>query len=161
MSRTPKTCKHVVKTQAEIAAFFGVAVQTVKEWRRNDMPGRPGRWGLLDIAVWKLGRVQQRAQPGGNGNGQVPTEPRHRRQYFQAERERLRYLTETGELIPRIEHERALPERSAWIVGVLESLGPILGPRVAGKTATIARRIIGDQCRKLRRDAYGDANHEQ
>ena len=120
------------------------------------MPGRPGHWDLLAVAMWRLARLRK-PQTGGNGNGALPTNPRQRREHFQAERERLKYETETRQLISIDEHERALTMRSGWIVTVLDTLPGIFAPLVAGKTVAESQRVMQQTCRKLRQQAYGDA----
>ena len=48
-----------VRTLGDVAAFFGVAPDTVKKWRSrpNGMPGTPGNWRLDEIAQWKVARM--------------------------------------------------------------------------------------------------------
>lgn len=42
----------IVKSQAEVAAFFGVSPDTAKQWKRRGMPGGKGRYPLREIARW-------------------------------------------------------------------------------------------------------------
>src|SRR3990170_6339025 len=45
----------LVKTRREIATYFKVHVDTVKEWRRKGMPKEPnGLYELTRIAAWRL-----------------------------------------------------------------------------------------------------------
>lgn len=46
-------------TLGEVAGFFGLALQTVKEWRQASppMPGEPGNYPLPEIVRWRLARV--------------------------------------------------------------------------------------------------------
>src|SRR5688572_23767705 len=44
----------VVSSLTKVAEAFGVRLDTIKkEWRKRGMPGRPGRWDLAAIGVWK------------------------------------------------------------------------------------------------------------
>lgn len=51
----------VVQSLGEVAAFFGLSVQTVKQWRMETppMPGQEGHWSLPEIVRWKLERAMQ------------------------------------------------------------------------------------------------------
>jgi hypothetical protein len=51
--------KWVCRTLAEVAEFFGLAVQTVKQWRMESpaMPGAEGRYPLRDIVQWRLNKL--------------------------------------------------------------------------------------------------------
>lgn len=42
----------IVKTQAEVADFFSVSLQTVGLWRASGMPGSPKNYDLSEILVW-------------------------------------------------------------------------------------------------------------
>jgi hypothetical protein len=44
-----------VKTLGEVAAFFGLAEATVKQWttRQPPLPGKHGDWPLRDIVRWR------------------------------------------------------------------------------------------------------------
>lgn len=50
----------VVKTLGEVATFFGVEGQTVREWRSgaNPMPGEQGQWDLSVITQWRCDRLK-------------------------------------------------------------------------------------------------------
>ena len=57
-----KGSRYTVKTLGEVAAFFGCALQTVKQWRTgpDPMPGRPGAFDLAEIARWRIRRAEAR-----------------------------------------------------------------------------------------------------
>jgi hypothetical protein len=51
---------YVVNSLGKVAEFFGVAVQTVKEWRKDpSMPGDQNAWPLDEIARWKIAKAQR------------------------------------------------------------------------------------------------------
>lgn len=58
-TRTARAGKWTAKTLAEVAQFFGVATQTVKQWRTETppMPGSEGAWDLAEIVRWKLDKL--------------------------------------------------------------------------------------------------------
>jgi transcriptional regulator with XRE-family HTH domain len=49
----------VVSTLAEVAELFGVGAQTVKSWRRDRMPGKPGAYDIGEIIRWKAARTEK------------------------------------------------------------------------------------------------------
>ena len=54
----------VVSKLAEVADFFGVALQTVKQWRVDAggaMPGTSGAFNLRDVARWRMSRITDRS----------------------------------------------------------------------------------------------------
>ena len=46
--------RFVLATLGEVAEFFGLALQTVKEWRcaSPPLPGEPGNYQLKEIVRW-------------------------------------------------------------------------------------------------------------
>jgi hypothetical protein len=58
-SRTAQAGRWRARTLAEVAQFFGVATQTVKQWRTETppMPGTEGAWDLSEIVRWKMDRL--------------------------------------------------------------------------------------------------------
>lgn len=53
-AKSKPTGRYVVPTLRDVAAFFGVAEQTVRQWgmRPGGLPGEPGKWPLDEIAKW-------------------------------------------------------------------------------------------------------------
>jgi transcriptional regulator with XRE-family HTH domain len=41
-----------VETQNEVAQFFGVSIDTIKNWAKQQMPGTPKAYRLDKIAIW-------------------------------------------------------------------------------------------------------------
>lgn len=59
--------RFVVSTLSEVAAFFGVALQTVKGWRidaSGAMPGTPGAFNVRDVARWRFAKLNDRSPAG-------------------------------------------------------------------------------------------------
>jgi hypothetical protein len=52
--------RFVASTLGQVAEFFGLALQTVKEWRLASppMPGEPGNYPLPEIVRWRLSRLK-------------------------------------------------------------------------------------------------------
>lgn len=53
--------KWTASTLGEVAEFFGMALQTVKQWRMETppMPGSEGKYPLQQITQWRLNKVSQ------------------------------------------------------------------------------------------------------
>jgi len=53
--------KWTAATLGEVAEFFGMALQTVKQWRMETppMPGAEGKYPLQQITQWRLNKVMQ------------------------------------------------------------------------------------------------------
>lgn len=53
--------KWTASTLGEVAEFFGMALQTVKQWRMETppMPGADGKYPLQQITQWRLNKVSQ------------------------------------------------------------------------------------------------------
>lgn len=113
-----------------MAAFFGVGLDTVKQWRETGMPGAKGRWDLGEIARWRLGRGAPDA---------VYKEARAREQ-------QLRVAKLEGKVIPRKEHEAILDAICRAMSAALAAAPTELARRVANKTAAEARKAIDDWC---------------
>jgi phage terminase Nu1 subunit (DNA packaging protein) len=50
----------ICRTLAEVAEFFGMATQTVKQWRTESppMPGTDGGYDLREVVRWRIDRLQ-------------------------------------------------------------------------------------------------------
>ena len=53
--------RFALSTLGEVAEFFGVALQTAKEWRQASppLPGDPGNYPLKEIVRWRLARLSR------------------------------------------------------------------------------------------------------
>ncbi len=43
-----------VSTQAEVAAFFELSLDTIRNWASKGMPGKRGKYNLIQIMRWAL-----------------------------------------------------------------------------------------------------------
>lgn len=55
--------QYIVKRQADVAAFFDVSIDTVKDWKAKGMPGDTGRYSLATILRWLRSEGPWRARP--------------------------------------------------------------------------------------------------
>lgn len=68
-----------VKTLGEVAEFFGLHSQTVKQWRTENppMPGKEGSWDLQLITNWRFAKLNNRRDsPLRDARDQVEIEKR-------------------------------------------------------------------------------------
>lgn len=97
---------YTVQTLGKVAEFFGVAVQTVKQWRmeRSDpMPGVEGRYPLDEITRWKLARVD-RFSPSTDGEKEKPADivAKHRAELLAIEVEQRRGALIEVDIVERL-----------------------------------------------------------
>lgn len=98
----------LVKTLDKVARFFDLASDSIKAWRRSGMPGKPGRWNLSEITLWKIRRMKSGGDDGGIRQEKTKVEIAK----LQAQIQRLKHASEVdaGKLIDRtrVEAELAL-----------------------------------------------------
>lgn len=84
-----------VATLSDVAEFFGLSVQTVKQWRQESppMPGSEGSWPLPAIVKWRMARLTQ--SEIGNEQKRVALELSR----IEVEKKRLELDREKGELV--------------------------------------------------------------
>ncbi len=83
-----------------MAEFFGVSLDTIKEWSRNGMPGNAGTWPLNDIAQWKIKRASAQIQAGSR------SQISEQRDKVALDRDLLKLRKEQGELVELADVER-------------------------------------------------------
>lgn len=134
---------------AEVADFFGVSLNTVKEWRKFEMPGHQGRWELGAIARWYLDRRSARRAGSSEGPGPPAAQltdfakARLDREIARAEKERMQVDQMKGKLIERTEHERDIDTICGAFRAALARLPNEVGPKLGRKTIGQARCVLG------------------
>jgi len=98
----------------ELAEFFGVARESVKEWRRSGLPGSPQRYDLSEVAQWLIERMRRR-----KGSAE-PRSPAAQYELVRARILRLKYMRARGELVHRDAHEALVLRLLAAIKDKLE-----------------------------------------
>jgi hypothetical protein len=117
---------HVVDTLADVAAHFGVKPYTVRDWRRDRMPGSRGAWDLRAIAQWRRSR-RKKPEPDPLMSG--PTSPALER--YRAARAALVELDlarRRGELIDRDQWQQFMLHAAGLIRSAGEGLLKHFGP---------------------------------
>ena len=109
-----------MRTQGQVAAFFGVGLDTVKAWRAQRMPGSPQRWDLAEIARWLV-----RRREGAGVGGDIATQfkqARTLREIKRAEREGIEVERLKGRYVERDELEKRQSELARVFVSFLDRL---------------------------------------
>lgn len=96
-----------VDTQNAVARVFGVSPNTIKQsWMSAGMPGRQGRWNVLDIFAWRVRHEQ--ALDAKRNNTPTPTDAEQRqiladarKTELQVEKLELEMAETAGRLIDR------------------------------------------------------------
>jgi hypothetical protein len=92
----------IVKTLSDVAEFFGLSVQTVKQWSQESppMPGQRNRWSIKEIVRW---RTDIR-----NGRSSSPSSKKidDDLKLVTLEQKQLDLAIQKNELIPLVDVER-------------------------------------------------------
>lgn len=137
----------IAGTQREVAEFFGVSVETIKDWRARGMPGEPGpsgqsgRYDLAEILRWRDATI---GPSGRNESGDVGRQEADRRRALAAaEKLELEVRQMRGELIDVATAVREFAHANTHARALLEQ-GPhrLLGLLPAGATGEDKRRFL-------------------
>lgn len=136
--------KWVATTLGEVAEVFGLAVQTVKQWRMESppMPGEPGAYPIPEIVQWRLAKL----------SGTDLTERKKRQEIelaeIQIESKRLDLEREKGNIIERGDIElwvaQALIELREGVMQLPEILVAASPPEVKSFVRTETDRHCRD-----------------
>jgi hypothetical protein len=119
--------KWTAGTLGEVAAFLGVQLQTVKEWRTgpDPMPGAEGAYPLPEIVRWRFAKLQFLARPAG---GKAAKEEIHLE--IDNARLLLKLRNESGELVSRDAAKTAVRQLFHRLRGQLQPLPEVLASAV-------------------------------
>lgn len=120
----------VVRTLAEVAEWFALDVQTVKQWRSgaNGCPGQEGAYNIQEIARWRFQRLKA-----------ISTDPTRKAELEQAQLEltnarlEIKLQKESGELVTRSAAKAAISQMFARLKAQLEPLPETLAPLVSSE----------------------------
>lgn len=143
----------IVPTLRDVAEFFGVAVQTVKQWRvdaSDAMPGTPGAFHLRDVARWRMKRMTDRS-PASDQLAKL--EVAKKAQELKIGQVKLKKLlaevidVDVGtHLIERVivEHNALAGELSERIRQMIPTPGAKIGPNDAEEIADNVEALVGE-----------------
>lgn len=132
----------IAKSHAQLAATIGVSPKTIESWRSAGMPGKRGRYVVVDVLNWKADRdAARRKKPQGLDE----IELEHAQ--VKLERDALRLSREQSEVVPRAAVEAEFVLRISEISASLDGLAHNLAARLAPamdprKVAEIIRATV-------------------
>ena len=134
----------ILRTLGEVAEWFGLELQTVKQWRvgPNGCPGEEGAYDVQAIARWRLAR-----NAGSRGDSGVRSELEQQALRLQIARAELKLQAESGELVTRAAAKSAIRGMFANLKSQIEQLPDALAPLVPSEVRTDFRRDCVDRVR--------------
>jgi phage terminase Nu1 subunit (DNA packaging protein) len=146
--RAPR--KYHARNLSEVAAFFGVALNTMERWRSRGMPGAPLKWDLSAIAQWRETRAKEQAV--ARAEGEDPNHPDYKLKKYRAALMRVKLEAERGRLIKLAVHLQVLREICGDFRRGVLSLANSLGGQLRGLDPTQADQAIRDRFTELLED---------
>lgn len=133
----------VVRTLGEVAEWFGLELQTVKQWRVGPQgcPGEEGHYDLQAIARWRLARSSAR------GPSQAKADLEEQALRLGNARTELKLAREAGELVTRSAAKSAIRQMFSRLKSQLEQLPDALAPLVPNEVRTDFRRDCVERLR--------------
>ena len=122
----------IVRSQREVADFFGVTLEAVAGWVRKGMPGSHRKYDLKAIATWR-----QVKKPDVSKDDPDLEWKRHRAALMQ-----LRLQERRGELVPIEEHEQVVLRVCAIFRSGLLALIPTLSGQLVGLGAREVKAAV-------------------
>lgn len=109
----------VEESLGDVAAFFGLSVQTVKQWRMETppLPGQEGHWSLPEIVRWKLDRTMQSSLL------EAQRTERLREMRLKNQLQEIQLQEKRGELLCRVEVESDLAIVASRLRNRIENFG--------------------------------------
>lgn len=141
--QTEDTGKFTARTLSEVAAFFGLATQTVKQWRTESppMPGQEGAWPLPEIVRWRHSKVVQTDVMQAQRSEQLEATK------LKNEQLRAEIAARRGELIERDEVERDISIALSHVRNRLDNLPHNVSQVVPGDCKAQVIATVGEVVR--------------
>jgi transcriptional regulator with XRE-family HTH domain len=140
-------------TQTEVAEFFGVSIDTVKNWAKQKMPGSPRSYRLDKIAIWLRtegpGSSRIKGEDDPLMDGDSPGLERYR--MAKAKLAELDLESRKGELIDR---EKARDILGRWAT-LIRRMGERLAKRWGNEAATMVNDTL-EECRLIVEESLDD-----
>lgn len=91
-----------VRSLKDVALAFGVHHDTVKKaWKGAGMPGKPGAYPLVRIALWRIQRLQEQHRAGSSADPESAAGLELRQLQIKVAREELKLRREANEVVGR------------------------------------------------------------
>lgn len=143
-----------VATQKEVAQYFGVHIQTIKNWCAAGCPRNPDSYTLSEIQAWAIGKgLVKSSTPGENANSSVDGFEEGDRAYWdrenakaQAKTRQLKNQILEGKIVYSDDVYKNFFEASRMARDAILNIGPALATSLARND--MERREILDRYRK-------------
>ena len=155
----------VVRTLGEVAEWFGLELQTVKQWRvgPTGCPGQEGAYDVQAIARWRMAR--------GNRGADTTAKQSLEQEAIRLANARasLKLQREAGELVTRAAAKASIRGMFSRLKAQIEQLPDALAPLVPSEVRTDFRRDCVERVRiflsqlanwRFERDVSGAENGE-
>ena len=157
---TEEGSRWVVKTLSEVAEFFGLSVQTVKQWSQESppMPGERNHWSIKEIVRWRTDI--RNGRPGNSSSKKIDDDLK----LVTLEQKQLDLAIQKKELIPLIDVERwaatALIETREMVMTLPEILATSAPPEnrefIRSESDRHCRGVLTMLRRRLEADIVDD-----
>lgn len=154
-SRTAQAGRWRAKTLAEVAQFFGVATQTVKQWRTETppMPGGELGYQLNEVVRWRLAKLQNSGAMDAKRLAEVEAIR------LVNERRTMENAQKRGLLIEREEVERDMSLLWSRLAARLQGIGERVAALVPADTKATTKDRVEQEIRIIQKeftDGLGD-----
>ena len=145
-----KTKAIIVETLAEVADVFGLSVSAIAAWRKDDMPGTPGRFDIAKIVQWERAK-----RSSGGGVSEELKQADIRLKTAQARAKEMENSVNEGELVPLADVElfvaTALIECRVVVMSIPEAIATSAPPELRDHARTESDRTCRAALTSLRR----------
>ena len=154
-ARTAAVGKWRARTLAEVAQFFGLAVQTVKQWRTESppMPGGDGGYDLSEVVRWRLAKLQNSGAMDAKRQAEVEAIK------LVNERRTMENAQRRGLLIEREEVERDMSLLWSRLAARLQGIGERVAGLVPQEIKATTKERVEQEIRVIQKeftDGLGD-----
>lgn len=148
----------IAATLGEVAEFFGVEAQTVREWRTGakPMPGSEGTWDLSAIAQWRCNRLKSL---GANAKSQeeidldMAIKREDHKKRLLANQIKAKTVADRATMIGKVAEMNN--EARMLIEAIPDNLSPLLPPEIRSEGTAKIRQDIALILKKMAQKAEG------
>ena len=140
--------KWIATSLSEVAAFFGLHIQTVKQWRTESppMPGDDGKYPLPAIVKWRDDKLRYSAATARK------REQENELRQVQIETKRLQLEAKRGLLIERAEVERDIAVIFARVKNRTDALPAEVANLVPGDQKAAVKKMVEEKVRVMQKE---------
>lgn len=147
-ARRARQPKWTAATLAEVADFFGLALQTVKQWRTESppMPGGEGGYPLKEVVAWRLAKLQSNSTSDAKKLAEVEAIR------LVNERRTMENAHKRGLLIEREEIERDMSLLWSRLSARLQGIGERIAGLVPAEMKATTKQRVEQEVRVIQKE---------